>query len=530
MRPNRMTFASLIKTATGKSWLVFSLVFAWEVALLVFTAQPVPANDSFFYDGPVVNYLLNGRYANPSLALVLPISGTEVFSAYPPLYQCALFFWMSAFGTAAMSAMVFHLVLFGLYLLLLLAILRRLGVPAWCINVAGVFLLILTFHDRPDSLAHVLGMLAVYAWVRSSRFLAVRENTAPASWRWLTAGSVVLCLCTSLQIGLVYFFLLWVGVSAGTVLRGEPFPLAPMAVVTLVPAALVALVFFGFPHLWAGFLEHARLTPSFTGLRVPTVGDLLKIGRTVPGVLAAALLLLWSVATGKRFFPDTAGRYWIVAAVGALAAVGVVAACLFFWAANMVSIAAYLQPLLVGCFLAGMGAVVTERSRVQRLAALFLALAALGSIRAVGMTTWGVACAADVSRAAALARVRAELETVPRGSIVAASSAFLYEAARHKEIVWIHSDWPGKTESGQPAPEWQALLALKPAKLILTQFDYYRHYDSALARLKAHPELVEFRVVNTARVPAPDSIRSLQRVVQHVSWAPVIVCFAWKQR
>ena len=75
--------------------LVFALVFAWKVALLVFTAQPVPANDSFFYDGPVVNLLLHGRYVNPALIQALPISGGEVFSAYPPLHQAALLGWMS---------------------------------------------------------------------------------------------------------------------------------------------------------------------------------------------------------------------------------------------------------------------------------------------------------------------------------------------------------------------------------------------------------------------------------------------------
>src|SRR5260370_8208976 len=76
---------------------VFALVFAWKVALLVFTAQPVPSNDSFFYDGPVVNYLLHGIYANPSLALALPISATEVFCAYPPFYQVPLLGRISAF-------------------------------------------------------------------------------------------------------------------------------------------------------------------------------------------------------------------------------------------------------------------------------------------------------------------------------------------------------------------------------------------------------------------------------------------------
>src|SRR6266478_2389912 len=139
---------------------VFALVFLWKLALLVFSAQPVPSNDSFFYDGPVVNFLLNGKYVNPSLALALPISGTEVFCAYPPLYQGALLGWMSLFGTTAISAMALQLVLFGFYMVVLLAIFRRLKLPVWAVHVAGLFLLLLTFHDRPDGLAQAFGISA----------------------------------------------------------------------------------------------------------------------------------------------------------------------------------------------------------------------------------------------------------------------------------------------------------------------------------------------------------------------------------
>ncbi len=91
-------------------WLVFALVFAWKMALLVFTAQPVPANDSFFYDGAVVHYLLHGGYYNSSLGAAYPISGRELFSAYPPGYQLPLFLWMSVFGTSALAAMSLQLV------------------------------------------------------------------------------------------------------------------------------------------------------------------------------------------------------------------------------------------------------------------------------------------------------------------------------------------------------------------------------------------------------------------------------------
>ena len=120
----------MLRRLVDRPGLVFLLVFAWKLALLVFTAQPVPANDSFFYDGPVVNFLLHGKYVNPSLIQALPISGGEVFSAYPPLHQAALLGWMSVCGTSALSAMWFHLVLIGIYMLIVLAILRRLQLPA----------------------------------------------------------------------------------------------------------------------------------------------------------------------------------------------------------------------------------------------------------------------------------------------------------------------------------------------------------------------------------------------------------------
>src|SRR5688572_11309700 len=99
------------------SGLIFTLVFVWKLALLVFTAQPVPANDSFFYDGAVVNYLHNGKYTNPSLVLTLPISGSKLFSAYPPLYQFVLLGWMKLFGTSALAAMWLHFALYVTYML-----------------------------------------------------------------------------------------------------------------------------------------------------------------------------------------------------------------------------------------------------------------------------------------------------------------------------------------------------------------------------------------------------------------------------
>ena len=65
--------------------------------------------------------------------------------------------------------------------------------------------------------------------------------------------------------------------------------------------------------------------------------------------------------------------------------------------------------------------------------------------------------------------------------------------------------------------------------MLLTQFDYYRRYEAVLADLKLQTNVVAFQVENNTRIPSPDSIHSVQRVVQHVSWAPVIVRFNWME-
>jgi hypothetical protein len=91
-----------------RAWTVFALVFGWKIALLVISVQPVPANDAFFFDGAVVNRLVNGGYYNPSITMAFPTSGGRLFSAYPPLYQAPLLGWMSVFGASALSAMSLH--------------------------------------------------------------------------------------------------------------------------------------------------------------------------------------------------------------------------------------------------------------------------------------------------------------------------------------------------------------------------------------------------------------------------------------
>ena len=538
--------------------LVFALVFAWKVALLIFTAQPVPANDSFFYDGAVVNFLLHGKYANPSLALVLPISGNAVFCAYPPLYQVALLGWMSISGTSALSAMWLHVFLFGVYELIVLAIFRWLRTPAPCVNVAGLFLLSITFHDRPDSLAHVFGMAAVYACVRARSSLGAQPQINRVSfWTWALVLFTVLTLGTSLQIGAFYLLFIWLALLAGRMFAQERLPIAAMTASVLIPIGLIGFVALGFPHLWAGFLEHTRLTPSATGLRIPDVSSILKIIRTVPGVLAVSVLLPWLVLKRNGRGPADDKQFWLMAGACTATAVGVVIASLSVVTANMVQIANYLQPLAVGACLAlvitrtdaneglfrsseqpragleSQTKLVTTTARggatlPRRCLAIFLALAFIVSIRAIGMSTWGVACANDMDYATALDRLRTELNATAPGNTVLISAAYLYETARHDNLNWIHSDWPGKPDYSRGDWERDALLALKPAKLIITQFDYYRRYEAVLGGLRTRPELVEIKIENTIKVPAPDSMKRLQKVVQHISWAPVVVEFSWR--
>src|SRR6185312_9551969 len=107
-RVERAPFGLLQKYA----WLVFALVFAWKVALFVISVQPIPANDGYFYDGAVVHYLLHGGYYNSSIAPAFKISGTQVFSAYPPLHQLAMLVWMKCFGVSVVSEIAFHITVF----------------------------------------------------------------------------------------------------------------------------------------------------------------------------------------------------------------------------------------------------------------------------------------------------------------------------------------------------------------------------------------------------------------------------------
>jgi len=62
---------------------------------------------------------------------------------------------------------------------------------------------------------------------------------------------------------------------------------------------------------------------------------------------------------------------------------------------------------------------------------------------------------------------------------------------------------------------------------VLTQFDYYRHYEGSVHQLQLQTQLVEVKITDAAKTPVPDASRTLQKVVQHISWSPVIVELNW---
>lgn len=522
---------SLGARCRGTPWLVFALVFAWKLVLLALSAQPVPSNDAFFYDGAVVHQLLHGGYYNASLAQALPISGTQVFSAYPPLYQGFLWVWMSVFGTSALVAMALHLALFGGYALVVYRILKRLETPIWCMNLAGGFLLLLTFHDRPDSLAHLLGMLAVLSLMGSRRVF--NQGEADSRRRraegWMVVF-VVLTLCTSLQIGAFYLLWLWLGIAVTNLAGKERLPVRALAATVLVPVALMAAVRFGFSSWWTGFMEHARQTPSWTGLRAPNLAELLKVGRTAPGICLVAVFLPWSwFKQHNDIAHANYARHEYVLVPALVAALAVVAACLFALTANMVFIADYLQPVIVACYLAFCGTLFAGQRWLRAQVLCLCLVLVLGSVRAVGMSTWGLACAADVGYRTAMLRVDGELAMLQAGSKAVLSSAFLYEASKHGDLTLIHSDWMHPAKQVPPVTDLQSLIALRPREMIFTQFDYYRRHRAVLEGLKGEPSLLEMKVTDTAKFRPPDAYPSLQRVVQHISWAPVIVELSWRQ-
>jgi hypothetical protein len=504
-------------------WLVLGLVLAWRLALLVCTAQPIPANDAFLFDGAVVNWLLHGGYFNPSLAEAFPISGHQVFAAYPPLYQVALLPWMSIFGTSVLSAIWFHFVLFALASLLTLVILRVAfpGRPQQALAVLCLFGI--TFGDRPEDLAHVfgLGAMLVTALWQVGRVHALAGQIALA---------LLGALYTSPVVGAFYFGATFLAHAAGWLLGRRRFPFAAFAAVMALFVSITLFVAKGYPLLWRGFLENTAQTPlQTTGFRIPAAVEILKLARTAPVFLLAAACLPFLLARRKCLAIGTdADVAWLSLTAG----IGVTGGLLLvvsmaLLSANYVVYVLFAQVLLAGGLLAVAGGFPTAARR-SFYGALACCLALL-SVRAAGMIIWGAACSCDVSLHRARAIIRDELQAYANsGERVVVSSAFLYDAAQSGVRGAVHSDWTRDRRQDGPDADLQGLVRLRPPKLLLTQFDFYRSYANTIEQLRQRPDLAAVRVVDTAAVRAPDSIPALQRVVQHISWAPVIVTISWK--
>lgn len=501
---------------------VFGLVLAWRVLLLVFTAQPIPANDAFGYDGAIVNFLHGGSYCNPSMAVIFPIAGREIYAMYPPLYQGALLVWMKLFGTSVISAMALHLALFAVSGFLTVWIVKQFFPAAAGYAPAVLLFFGFTFDDRPESLAYVFGAGALWLVARQ-----ISENRFRAGTAAGLLLALLLCLYTSVIVGAYFFGAGFLACAAACAWRRKLYWFAPF----IAAAALFAIITFGIarfePLWWAGFMESARQQSVTTsGFHAPGGADAIKLIRIAPVFLLGLAVLPFVIARRKEIFAGES--VWLALTVGVFAMGWVLlAADMTLLAANYVNYVIFTQILLAAGLLALAQKFFPERERLLRAALLGCVL--LVSIRAACMTTWGVACAWKNSYASTQEMLRTELAPFVKSERpVVVSSAFLYGAADLGVKNPVHADWYFDHAHWTNNAEMDALVRLRPPKLVLTQFDYYRGFVRPLAQLRQQPELVEIRVRDLAAVRPSDAIPALRRVVQHISWAPVIVDLDWK--
>lgn len=511
---------------------VFALVLAWRIALLAFTAQPIPNNDAFFFDGPVVNWVLHGHYFNPVLSEVFPISGHQVYATYPPLYQAALTVWMLVFGASVISAMAFHLGLFAVAGLLVLAIVRRFFPATTNYALVPLFFLAITFTDRPEDLAHVFGLAMLW----------LLGQTISGRPGWLTISALTLALWlalyTSVIVGAFYFGTGFLVAALAWLSQRKNRVFLPFITAAVLFAAITGLIARTEPLLWRGFLENARQTPMLVnGFHSPKLPDVLKLVRSAPVFLIALFLLPATLARWRKLLDDKtgdqAGSAWLFLTGGVfLMGWGLLALDMVLLSPNYVFYLYYAQALLAAGLLALAGKIFsTEKMSCPCwFRGALMACIILVSLRAIGMTTWGVACAWKNSYARTHETLRTELSPYAASDApVLVSSAFGYSALEFNVRHPIHSDWYYDRATAVAGSDYQALLKLRPPKLVLTQFDYYRAFAGLVKQLQEHPDVVTVRVRDLALVRTPDSIPSMQRVLQHISWAPVIVDLDWKQ-
>lgn len=521
----------MLKQLLKSPAIVLGAVLLWKLLLLAFAQLPPPSNDSFFYDGAAANWVQHGRFCNPPLELAMPISGREVFSAYPPLHPLLAYVWMKAWGVSAVAMMWLHWLLLCFTAALVFYAAKQLRVPDWTISLGSLFFLCITFQDRPDSLAHVLGLSSVCATLIWLMARGTQRTVMP----WVAACALIGAACTGLQIAALYYAVVWLLFVLSAWTGEKALPVGAMVLSVLAPVAMIACLYIFEPRLVAGFIEHARQTPSITGWRTPRMDELVKLARTLPGTLAFGCIWIMTrpvqirhVGAGER-----AGRKFVLlirggrtgVALGALLIPSLLLAfaSMTFFTPNGVSFAAHLQPLIVSVALSLAAA---NAWRKQKLALVAAALCCFGSVRQAGLSTWGVACAKDCGYAAAMIVVEQRLSTTAASTPVVGSAAYLYEMSRH-EVRAIHCDWLAPAGKEQERIDLEGLRKLRPPLMLLTQFDYYRRYQSLLERVKADEPSLVMKVTDCARLRTPDSMPSIRRVLQHISWAPVVVEIQW---
>jgi hypothetical protein len=508
-----------VKFSLRNPFFIFGLVLLWRLALLIFTAQPIPASDAFFFDGPVVNFLLNGHYVNPAAAEVLPISGQQLYSAYPPFYQGVLLVWMTLFGTSVLAAMWLHLALFATSGFLTLAIIKKLFPPPTNYALAVLLFCGITFVDRPDDLGHTLGLCSL--------FLVARLISGNGGWKTLAGLALVLfsALYASVMVGTFYFGAGLLTMAVAWLAQRKHILFVPFVVAAAMFAIVTMSIAAVEPLWWHGFLENSEQTPiRVVGIRTPHLLDIIKLVRTVPLFLIAAGILPFVVARSRRL----AGEPWLALLAGVfLMGLVMLVATMTVISPDYVTYMLFAQVILAAGLLALADHFFSAQKRWLLLA--LAGCAVLISIRAVGITTWGTACAWKNSYGRTQETLRAELEPFTKTNApVIISSPFLYRAFGLGVQRPVHYDWFYNHATAAVQSDLAKLKILRPPKLVLTQFDYFRSGAELLARLRQSPELVTIRVRDLAAVRTPDSIPSLQRVVQHISWAPVIVDLDWK--
>jgi hypothetical protein len=511
-----------VKFLRSQPAFILALVLLWRVLLLVFTVQPIPANDAFGYDGAVVNFLHGGRYCNPGFALILPISGRELYVTYPPLYQGVLLGWMKLFGTTVVSSMALHLALFAGAGFLTLAILKKYFPAAAGAGLVVLLLFGFTFGDRPESLAYIFGLGALWLVLRQITETAFQPLPALA-----LLGMLWLTLYTSAIVGAYFFGVGFLACAAACRWRRNWLWFTPFIGAAVLFAVVTVWIARFEPLWWAGFMESARQQSVMaTGLHPPSVTDLVKLIRTAPVFLLGAAALPFIVARRREIFSQPSA--WLALSVGIFAMGWVIlAVSVTLLAANYVNYVGFTQILLGAALLVLAQKYFPAREKLLR-AGLVLAVL-LVSVRAIGLTTWGAACAWKNSYQATEADLRTELAPyVNSDRPVLISSAFLYQAVDMGVKNPIHSDWYFDHAAWTNNAQINGLIRWQPPRLVLTQFDYYRGFEAPLEQLRQRPDLVAIRVRDLARVRSPDAIPAMRRIVQHLSWAPVIVDLDWK--